>query len=256
MPRVLVIHRKPAIAAEHARRLSIEGLESAAYPVVGVSGLLRHVRTYQPDAILIDLTEMPSHGRAIGVLLREQKSTRHIPLVFLKGEPAKAALVRRVLPGAVFAAWPNVAPAIHKSIAEAPESPAPPNIAGVPLTQKLRVTKRSVIALLDAPADFRASLAPLPEGARISKQTDVANLILLFAKSAAALGSRLPALAPKIERGRVLWVCWPKRSSAEASDLTLLRIREMASFHNLVDSKLCSIDETWSATALSRRRSC
>ena len=40
--------------------------------------------------------------QAMGVLLREQKSLRNIPLVFLKGDPEKAARVREVLPDAVY----------------------------------------------------------------------------------------------------------------------------------------------------------
>jgi hypothetical protein len=58
-----------------------------------------------------------------------------------------------------------------------------------------------------------------------------------------------------MEPGRTLWICWPKRTSAQPCDLTANLIREMASPYNLVDSKLCAIDETWSATAITKRRS-
>jgi hypothetical protein len=82
-----------------------------------------------------------------------------------------------------------------------------------------------------------------------------AGVILFFVKSAAALGLALPRLAPEMTRGRTLWVCWPKRTSREPCDLSLTSIREMASPYNLVDSKICAIDEMWSGTALSKRRS-
>ena len=254
MPRVLVIHRKPEIAAERARRLSGEGIEGAAYPVLGPSAF-RDIRAHPPDAILIDLTELPSYGRTMAVLLREQKSTRRIPLVFLKGDPAKAARVREVLPDAVFATWPDVAPAIRRAIEHAPEEPAAPRVAGIPLAQKLRIGEGSVVALLHAPANVRKLLGPLPKGVRVAGRTGDAGLILLFVKSAAALGRALPSLAPQVMPGRTLWVCWPKRTSSQPCDLTLTRIREMASPHGLVDSKICAIDETWSGTALSKKRS-
>ena len=80
MPRVLVIHRKPAIAVERARRLCSEGLDATAYPTLGPSSF-RQIRANLPDVILIDLTELPSYGRAMAVLLRVQKGTRNIPLV-------------------------------------------------------------------------------------------------------------------------------------------------------------------------------
>jgi CheY-like chemotaxis protein len=251
--RVLAIHRKPAIAAEYARRLSSGGLEGEAYPTLGPSAF-RAIRANPPDAILIDLTELPSYGRTMAILLREQKSTRHIPLVFLKGDPAKAARVRQAIPDAVFATWPNIAPAVERAIAHAPESPALPGIAGIPLAQKLRIGEGASVALLHAPENIGELLGPLPQGAHVVKRMEGADVSLLFVRSAAALGRALPSLAPQVERGRPLWVCWPKRTSAEAGDLTLPPIREMASVHGLVDSKICAIDETWSGTALSRRR--
>jgi CheY-like chemotaxis protein len=251
---VLVIHRKPAAAAERARRLSAEGFDASAYPVFGPSAF-RAIRADQPDAILIDLTELPSYGRTMGSLLREQKGTRSIPLVFLKGDPEKSARVRELLPGAVFATLPNLRPAILRALRCALPEPSLPQAAPVPLAQKLRIREGSVVALVGAPAGIRDVLGPLPEGARVQKEIAGAGVILFFVKSAAALGRALAALAPAIESGRTLWVCWPKRTSSQPCDLTANLIRDMASPYNLVDSKLCAIDKTWSATALSKRRS-
>jgi CheY-like chemotaxis protein len=252
--RVLVIHRKPAVAAERARRLCSEGLEAAAYPALGPSAF-RDIRANPPDAILIDLTELPSYGRTMGVLLREQKGTRNIPLVFLKGDPEKAARVREVLPGAVFATWPDVAPAIQRAIERAPRQAAPPKVAATPLAKKLRIGEGSVVALLGAPADSRQILGPLPQGVRLENKLGGADLILLFVKSAAALARALPGVAAHMTRGRTLWVCWPKRTSAMPCDLTLMSIRAMVSPYDLVDSKICAVDETWSGAAITKRRS-
>jgi hypothetical protein len=253
-----VIHRKPEIAAERARRLCSQGLDAAAYPALGPSAF-RGIRANPPDAIVIDLTELPSYGRTMAVLLREQKGTRNIPLVFLKGDPEKAARVREVLPEAVFATWPNVAPAILRAIERAPEQGAAPKAEAIPLAKKLRIGEGSVVALLEAPVDIREILGPLPRGVRMEnsrgKKLGDADLILFFVKSAAALGLALPLLAPQMKRGRTLWVCWPKRTSAMPCDLTLASIREMAAPYDLVDSKICAIDKTWSGTAISKRRS-
>jgi CheY-like chemotaxis protein len=254
VPRVLVIHRKPAIAAERARRLCADGLEADAYPTLGPSSF-REIRAHPPDAILIDLTELPSYGRTMAVLLREQKGTRNIPLVFLKGDPEKAARVREVLPGAVFATWPNAAPVILRAIARAPTEAAPPNIAGIPLAKKLRIAEGSAVAILEAPANICEILGPLPKCVRLDKKMGHADLMLFFVKSAAALGRALPRLAAHMAPGRTLWVCWPKRTSAMPCDLTLTVIREMVSPYDLVDSKICAVDATWSGTAITKRRS-
>jgi hypothetical protein len=253
VPRVLVIHRKPDIAAERARRLCSQGLDASAYPALGPRGF-REIRANPPDAILIDLTELPSYGRIMGVLLREQKGTRNIPLVFLKGDPEKAARVRQVLPDAAFANWPDAAPAILRAIDRAPAVGAAPRIAGTPLAKKLRIAQDSVVAILNAPANIAELLGPLPKGARIEKKIAEADLILFFVKGAAALRLALPKFARHMTPGRTLWVCWPKRTSSMPCDLTLTVVREMVSHYDMVDSKICAVDQTWSGAAVTRRR--
>jgi hypothetical protein len=233
--------------------LCSEGFEAAAYPTLGPSSF-REIRANPPDAILIDLTELPSYGRTMGVLLREQKGTRNIPLVFLKGDPEKAARVREVLPGVAFAVWPNVGPVILRAIERAPEQAAAPNVAGTPLAKKLRIGEGCVLAILEAPENIREILGALPKGVRIGKKVGECDLALLFVKSAASLGRALPRLAAQMTPGRTLWICWPKRTSSVPCDLTLTAIRQMVSPYGLVDSKICAVDATWSGTAITRRR--
>ena len=248
-----MIHRKPVIAVERARRLCSEGLDATAYPTLGPSSF-REIRANLPDVILIDLTELPSYGRATAVLLREQKATRNIPLVFLKGDPEKAARVREVLPDAVFATWPNAAPVILRAFERAPAQATPPNVAGIPLAKKLRIGEGSVVAILEAPENIGEILGPLPKGARLEKKLNEANLALFFVTSAAALGRALPRLVAQMIPGRTLWICWPKRTSSAPCDLTLTSIRAMVSPYDMVDSKICAIDATWSGTAVTKRR--
>src|SRR5215813_6765973 len=98
-PRVLVIHRQPTEAIERAHRLRAQGFAAEPYSALGSRGF-RLIRAHPPDAILIDLTTLPSYGRYMGAMLREQKATRAIPLVFLEGDPEKTVRVRETLPDA------------------------------------------------------------------------------------------------------------------------------------------------------------
>jgi hypothetical protein len=50
-----------------------------------------------------------------------------------------------------------------------------------------------------------------------------------------------------------LWVCWPKKSSGVATDLTENVVRMFGLAEGLVDVKVCAIDETWSGLAFVRR---
>jgi hypothetical protein len=251
--RVLVIHRDISEAAERARRLRDQGFDAEAYTSLGAKGF-RGIRANPPAVALIDLTRLPSYGKAMAALMRRSPSLRTIPLVFIEGDPEKAAGVRELLPDAVIAPWPRIAAAIRRAIAQPPKSPLPPSVSGTSLTSKLGIRPGSLVALVRAPEGFETVLGPLPEGAAIQKQTGEAGVVLMFFKSAAALGRELPAMPSLMRKGRKLWVLWPKQASAHAGDLTMVRIREMASPFGLVDYKVCAVDSTWSGMVLGLRR--
>ena len=44
----------------------------------------------------------------------------------------------------------------------------------------------------------------------------------------------------------MLWVCWPKKTSAVDSDLDENIVRGMGLAAGLVDVKVCAVDGTWS----------
>jgi hypothetical protein len=253
MPRVLVIHWDPVEASPLCDRIRREGFEASPYPIRGAGGF-RAISENPPDAIVIDLMCMPSYGRVMGALLRERKSTRMIPLVFVQGDPEKTKRIRELLPDAVIADLLRIGPAVQRAIRHAPTQPVLPNPGNIPLLHKLRIREGAVIGLLHAPAGFEARLAPLPEGARLKTGTQDADVILAFVKSAATLGRELPSLASEMRRGRTLWLFWPKKSGNLAGSLTMLTIREMCQQVGLTDYKVCAVDETWSGMAVAPRR--
>lgn len=245
--RVLVIHRNTAEAGERASRLRALGFDATAYLSLGTKGF-RGIRQDPPHAILIDLTRLPSYGKAMGVLLRQHKSLGGIPLVFMEGDPEKTAQVRAVLPDAVYATWAKVEAAIRKAILQAPKEAAPPRQADTPLLTKLGIGEQTCVAVLHPPDGFE-----LP-GVRSQKQVGEADVVMIFFRSSIALGRELPAVAGMMRKGRRVWVLWPKKASGAAGDLTMVRIREMASTFGLVDYKVCAVDKTWSAMTLGKRR--
>jgi hypothetical protein len=64
--RVLVIHRDPLEAAAWSARLRALGFDAAPYLSLGSKGF-RGIRQDPPNAILIDLTRLPSYGKATSV---------------------------------------------------------------------------------------------------------------------------------------------------------------------------------------------
>jgi CheY-like chemotaxis protein len=247
--RVVVVHYEVAEAAALAGRLRQQGFEAEGCRGLGTK-CLRDLRADPPDAVVIDLMRMPSYGRAIGAMLRETKSTRAIPLVFLEGDPEKTARARELLPDAGFATLARLGPVLRRTAERPPASPLPPQTS-TGTASKLRIRVGATVALSGAPENVETLLGPLPEGVRLRRNSRDGDVVLLFVKSIASLGKALPAFKD-LERG-ALWVLWPKRSSRAAVDITLPRIQDLCAPLGLVGYKACAIDDTWSAVAVSRR---
>ena len=127
--------------------------------------------------------------------------------------------------------------------------------SGKPLAQKIGIAPGATIALIGAPRDFAATLAPLPADVtlttRASKQS---GIVVLFGDSAARMSSRFATLAAELPAGGMLWVAWPKKSSGVATDLTEDVVRRIGLATGLVDVKVCAIDDTWSGLKFVRRK--
>jgi len=125
--------------------------------------------------------------------------------------------------------------------------------SGTPLPKKLGIKEHHLVAVLDGPGDAATLLAPLPFGVTLVQDVRAAgpyDIILFFTRSRAELQRRFAALAKKLQAKGGLWVCWPKKASGVATDMTEDVVREIALPTGMVDNKVCAIDETWSGLRL------
>ena len=257
MPRIRLIHWNAAEAAERAARLPIAEFE-VDHALLDTAGL-RALRANPPDALLIDLGRLPSHGRDVGVAMRQTKTTRGIPLVFVDGDPAKVARVRQLLPDAVYSAWPNIQSALRRAIASPPSQPVVPEsglagYSGTPLPRKLGIKAGFAVALPGAPPDFGSTLGEVPEGVVFRRRAQGrCDLIVWFAGSRRELRQRVQRYGARAGPGG-LWICWPKKASGVKSDLSERVVRETGLANGLVDYKIASIDQTWSGLRFTRRK--
>ena len=258
MSRVLLFHWNADEAEERADRLRKVGYDVTTQSSQD-STSYRPIRDAPPDAFVIDLSRLPSHGRDLGVWLRQQKPTRTVPLVFVAGHPDKVTRVKNLLPDASFTEWRRVRGALRKALANPPANPAVPNVmqgySGTPLPKKLRIKEGTRLALLGAPADFEQTLGELPAGVTIRKQARGQNdIVMLFAKSRADMMRRFAAAEKAMAEGGGMWIAWPKKSSGVVSDLTQNDVRRYGLDAGLVDYKIAAIDETWSGLIFARRK--
>ncbi len=76
------------------------------------------------------------------------------------------------------------------------------------------------------------------------------DLIHFFTRRAAELAKKLPKFRNRIEEAGAIWVSWPKKSAKVPTDLTEDVIRREALRGELVDVKVCAVDEVWSGLKL------
>jgi len=135
--------------------------------------------------------------------------------------------------------------------------PAPPSAgySGTPLVRKLGIAPAARVFVLDAPDDYRALLAPLPDAVvfdgRPGPGVDLAHV---FVTRREALHQHLRSLRTKLRPDAVLWISWPKKASKVPTTVTEDVIRELALPLGWVDVKVCAVSDVWSGLKLVVRK--
>lgn len=254
---VRLIHWNAEEAEERAKRIQAVGYE-VDYALMDPAGL-REMRENPPDAIVIDLSRLPSQGRDFGMNIRKYKSTRHVPLVFVDGDPEKVKKIKRILSDATYTDWEEIQSSLEFTISNPPSDPIVPESVfdvykGTPLQKKLGLKPNIVLALLDAPEGFDETLGELPEGVTVRRQArGGADLTLWFTRSKRDLEMRVEKTTQFIGEGH-LWIIWPKKASKVKSDLSQVVVRKIGLDSGLVDFKICSVDDIWSGLCFTRRK--
>jgi len=124
-----------------------------------------------------------------------------------------------------------------------------------PLAKKLGIKDGFKVFLVNAPAQYRALLAPLPARVRFTRMANMStNLVHVFATERRALARLFPTLRKKLSPDVAIWVSWPKKSAKVPSDITEGTIREVALPLGFVDIKVCAVTEVWSGLKLVVRK--
>jgi hypothetical protein len=262
-PRLLLVHWHAAEARERAARLRAAGYTVRVHWRESNGEGFKRVRENPPDAVVIDLDRIPSHGRACGVWLRQTKVTRHVPILYVGDDEARVAETRKLLPDAHFGTWRRIRGDLRRALAaarrEPPEAPVVPDtMAGysrTPLAKKLTIREGKRVALVGAPDGFESLLGPLPEGVRLAHTArGTHDVVILFATTCTELAKRWPAATRALAEGGGIWIAWPKKTSGMAKDLGEKEVRAFGLARSFVDYKICAIDPTWSGLLFTRRK--
>ncbi len=124
----------------------------------------------------------------------------------------------------------------------------------MPLGRKLGIGEDDEVAVVGAPDGFADRLAAeVGDRAIIRAALEDAPLfdvIVAFVTSRAELQEMTGRLRARMAPACGLWIAWPKRASGARTDLSDEAVRRAARAAGLVDTKVCAIDQTWSALRL------
>ena len=126
--------------------------------------------------------------------------------------------------------------------------------SGTPLAKKLSL-KPGMRAWFDGmPGSVDAEIGDVGLDRLASPEApiDAAHIFVTVREDMAA---KLAQLRPLLASGGFVWVSWPKRASKVPTDITEDGIREVIlPDSDLIDVKVCAVDEVWSGLKLMIRR--
>ena len=127
--------------------------------------------------------------------------------------------------------------------------------SGTALAAKLGVKAGMTVRAVGAPDDYERLLAPLPDGASVSRRPAAdAAIVHHFATRRGELAKALRAYRAKLDAATPVWVSWPKKAAGVATDITEDTIRSVALPLGYVDIKVCAVSDVWSGLKLVVRR--
>jgi len=117
-----------------------------------------------------------------------------------------------------------------------------------PLAKKLGIKAGNHLVLVNLPEHYFDLFHDLPDQLTVLEQPEPqsADFIHLFCTTFKELQAQAPALKQALKKSGMLWVSWPKGTSAIPTDLKRDPIRNYLLDMGLVDSKVAAIDNDWS----------
>ena len=123
--------------------------------------------------------------------------------------------------------------------------------SGTPLINKLGIKQGMKVLLLNQPANYD-ELLEKNIGDQLVKKNNIPDMVHLFVKSNKIFEKEMLRLKPLISKNPaiVIWVSWYKKVSKKSTELNEDIIRSTALALDLVDVKVASVNEDWSALKL------
>ena len=121
--------------------------------------------------------------------------------------------------------------------------------SGTALIKKLGIKETHKIKLINMPEGYFEWLENDVRN-QLCKNNELPDFVHLFAKDNKTFETGLQKILTQIKPDTIIWVSWYKKSAGIPTDLNEDVIRNYALQHNLVDIKVCAVNEQWSGLKL------
>src|SRR5436309_3071213 len=115
MARILYIHWNKDEALDTVRMLRA-ARHTVAYHCDSGEEAWKLLKQKPPDALVVSLERLPSHGRRVAAVTREYKKLRELPVIFVGGAAEKVEVARREFPGATFCGFDSLVGVLAKRL--------------------------------------------------------------------------------------------------------------------------------------------
>lgn len=125
-----------------------------------------------------------------------------------------------------------------------------------PLVKKLGIKDDFLIKLYNQPDYYFEIQEGLPESTSVLKQSDATavDFIHYFILDLENYFKDLPGLQTQIKQNGMIWISWDKTKSKKEGFANENLVRQRALSLDLVDLKVCAVDEIWSGLKLVIRK--
>jgi hypothetical protein len=128
------------------------------------------------------------------------------------------------------------------------EAKNPAGYSGTPLARKLGIKNGFKVRLVNRPENYYQMFKDFPEDVtEVEDRKTLLDFVHYFGREADKLDRELEAFKKQLQQEGMIWISWPKKSSGVKTDLNGNVVRAIGLKHGLVDIKVCSVNEIWSA---------
>jgi hypothetical protein len=123
--------------------------------------------------------------------------------------------------------------------------------SGTPLLKKLGIKSDTKLMLINQPDNYFELVQTNLNGHLCTKK-DLPDIIHLFVKTNKEFENEMKKLSKTIKKNTsiTIWVSWYKKSAKIPTDITEEVIRNYALKNDLVDIKVCAVNDVWSGLKL------